>query len=67
MPLRTFAFEPQRTTVLTESSGSGGIDSIGEVQMLGISLDAQSGEHALRRERKPRVTGSPPHRKLHWR
>src|SRR2546423_12696357 len=51
MSFRTFAAEPERSTVFAEVSGCGGIDSFGQVNFLVRRFSSQGGEHSLGSER----------------
>src|SRR4030088_762961 len=51
MALRPFSSETKRSTMLTETLRCGRVDSLGQVQSLGVPFCAQRRQHALGGER----------------
>src|ERR1700751_2348947 len=47
---RALTLKPEGATVLAEASGRGRINTLGEVQSLGVLFGTQRGEHSLGRE-----------------
>src|SRR5579864_4843661 len=52
MTFRSFAFEPDRSTVFAESNWRRGIDTLSEIQRFRVLLGTQCGQHPLGRKRR---------------